>query len=53
VPQCGAPFLVKRENRRGGGRTRCIADGCGYSEAPPEGGEGGSEPSESSTGDAA
>jgi DNA topoisomerase-1 len=52
-PQCGAPFLVKRENRRGGGRTRCIADGCGYSEAPPEGGEGGSEPSESSTGDAA
>jgi DNA topoisomerase-1 len=30
-PQCGAVFLVKRENRRGGGRIRCVADGCGYS----------------------
>ena len=42
-PQCEAPFLVKRENRRGGGRMRCIADGCGYSEKPPESGEGGGE----------
>jgi DNA topoisomerase-1 len=30
-PQCGALFLVKRENRRGGGRIRCVTDGCGYS----------------------
>jgi DNA topoisomerase-1 len=51
-PQCGAAFLVKRENRRGGGRVRCIADGCGYSEAPPEAAEGGGEGGES-TGDAA
>ena len=50
-PQCGAPFLVKRENRRGGGRTRCIADGCGYTENPPE--EQGGAAGESSTGDAA
>jgi DNA topoisomerase-1 len=30
-PQCGAPFLVKRE-RRGGGRIRCIKEGCGYAQ---------------------
>jgi DNA topoisomerase-1 len=29
-PQCDAPFLVKRENRRGGGRVRCVTEGCGY-----------------------
>ncbi len=44
-PQCHAPFLVKRENRRGGGKIRCVAEGCGYSQetgAPEgEGGEGG------------
>ncbi|MDB4970617.1 MAG: topoisomerase [Myxococcales bacterium] len=51
-PQCNAPFLVKRENRRGGGRVRCIADGCGYNEAPAEGGESGGSEGES-TGDAA
>jgi DNA topoisomerase-1 len=52
-PQCGAAFLVKRENRRGGGRLRCIADGCGYTEAPPEGGEQPGGDGESTTGDAA
>jgi len=31
-PQCGAAFLVKRENRRGGGRIRCVTDGCGYTQ---------------------
>jgi DNA topoisomerase I len=31
-PQCGATFLVKRENRRGGGRIRCVKEGCGYSQ---------------------
>jgi DNA topoisomerase-1 len=38
-PQCGAAFLVKRENRRGGGKIRCVADGCGYSQetSAPEG----------------
>ena len=50
-PQCHAPFLVKRENRRGGGRMRCVAEGCGYSENPPEEQTGG--PGETSTGDAA
>jgi DNA topoisomerase I len=49
-PQCGAPFLVKRENRRGAGRVRCIAEGCGYAEAPPEGGV---PPAEDASGDAA
>jgi DNA topoisomerase-1 len=47
-PQCGAAFLVKRENRRGGGKVRCIVQGCGYSEggtdeAPEAGEEGGGE----------
>jgi DNA topoisomerase-1 len=28
-PQCKAPFLVKRENRRGI-RIRCVSEGCGY-----------------------
>jgi DNA topoisomerase I len=51
-PQCGAAFLVKRENRKGGGRVRCIADGCGYAEAPPEGGDEGSGET-SASGDAA
>jgi DNA topoisomerase-1 len=38
-PQCGAQFLVKRENRRGGGRIRCVSEGCGYSQdiGSPEG----------------
>jgi DNA topoisomerase-1 len=44
-PRCSAPFLVKRE-RRGGGRIRCIVDGCGYSQDT-----GAPEPA--STGDAA
>ena len=53
-PQCGAAFLVKRENRRGGGRMRCVAEGCGYSENPPESAEGGTEGGGGeSTGDAA
>jgi DNA topoisomerase-1 len=53
-PQCGAPFLVKRENRRGGGRVRCIADGCGYSEGPAtEEGTGGESGESSASGDAA
>jgi DNA topoisomerase I len=30
-PQCGAAFMVKRQNKSGT-RVRCIADGCGYSE---------------------
>jgi DNA topoisomerase-1 len=36
-PQCKAPFLVKRENRRGS-RVRCVSEGCGYvqSDAAPE-----------------
>src|SRR5262245_437815 len=35
-PQCKAPFLVKRENRRGA-RVRCVTEGCGYlrDEQPP------------------
>jgi DNA topoisomerase-1 len=41
-PQCGAAFLVKRENKRTGARVRCIAEGCGYAEEP-KGGEGISE----------
>jgi DNA topoisomerase-1 len=28
-PQCGAPFLVKKELKRGA-TVRCIAEGCGY-----------------------
>jgi DNA topoisomerase I len=34
-PQCKAPFLVKRENKRGT-RVRCIAEGCGYAEGEKE-----------------
>jgi DNA topoisomerase-1 len=49
-PQCDAPFLVKRENRKGGGRVRCIAQGCGYTEEP-RAGEGGGE--SDASGDAA
>jgi DNA topoisomerase-1 len=39
-PQCGAAFLVKRENRKGGARIRCVTEGCGYSQetGAPEGG---------------
>jgi len=39
-PQCGAAFLVKRENRRGTGRIRCVKEGCGYAQdlGSPEGG---------------
>jgi DNA topoisomerase-1 len=38
-PQCGAAFLVKRENRKGGARIRCVTEGCGYSQetGAPEG----------------
>jgi DNA topoisomerase-1 len=50
-PQCDAPFLVKRENRRGGGRVRCIAEGCGYAEAPAAGAD--ETPNEDASGDAA
>ncbi len=38
-PRCQAPFLVKRENRKGGGKTRCLTEGCGY-EAVPAAAEG-------------
>ena len=53
-PQCGATFLVKRENRRGGGRIRCVAEGCGYTQdlGGGEAGEGG-EGEGGATGDAA
>jgi len=34
-PQCKAPFLVKRENRRAGVRVRCVTEGCGYVQAEP------------------
>ena len=47
-PQCGAAFLVKRENKRIGSRVRCIVDGCGYTEEPK-----GQEGVESTAGDAA
>ena len=50
-PQCGAAFLVKRENRRGGGKVRCVADGCGYSQEL--GGTTEGEGATDSTGDAA
>ncbi len=49
-PQCGAAFLVKRENRRGSGRIRCVKEGCGYAQdigSPEAAGDG------DSTGDAA
>jgi len=50
-PQCKAPFLVKRENKKGT-RVRCIAEGCGYAEGTQdEGGEG--APESEAGGDAA
>jgi DNA topoisomerase-1 len=53
-PQCSAPFLVKRENRRGGGRLRCVKEGCGFAQdfGTPDG-SGGGEGDTDSTGDAA
>ena len=39
-PQCGAPFLVKRENRRGGGRMRCIVRGLRLLGESARGGRG-------------
>ncbi len=38
-PKCGAPFLVKRENRRGA-RIRCLKEGCGYIVEPSTVAEG-------------
>jgi len=44
-PQCQAKFLVKRPNRSGGGRYRCVNQDCGYVQEygaqgdPVEGGE--------------
>ena len=37
-PQCGATFLVKKENRRGI-KIRCIKEGCGYQTESGETGE--------------
>jgi len=34
-PNCGAPFLVKKESRRGA-RIRCIKEGCGYAVEPDQ-----------------
>jgi DNA topoisomerase-1 len=34
-PQCKAPFLVKRENRKGS-RVRCVTEGCGYAQTAEE-----------------
>ena len=57
-PQCDAPFLVKRENRKGTGRIRCIKEGCGYvqdlgSTEGGEVGEGGADGEGHADGDAA
>jgi DNA topoisomerase-1 len=34
-PNCHAPFLVKKESRRGA-RIRCIKEGCGYAVEPSQ-----------------
>jgi DNA topoisomerase-1 len=49
-PQCGAAFLVKRENKKGT-RIRCIADGCGYAEGGAD--EGGADEAAPQSNDAA
>jgi DNA topoisomerase-1 len=50
-PQCGAAFLVKRENRRGGGKMRCIAQGCGFADSGTD--DSAADGSEDASGDAA
>jgi DNA topoisomerase-1 len=50
-PQCDAPFLVKRENRRGGGKMRCISQGCGFSDSGTD--DSAADGSEDASGDAA
>jgi len=59
-PQCNAKFLVKRPNRSGGGRYRCVNEDCGYTQDYGHHGEGGAEagapeaePVEAAEGDAA
>ena len=49
--ECDAPFLVKRENRKGGGKMRCIAQGCGYSDSGTD--DSAADGSEDASGDAA
>jgi DNA topoisomerase-1 len=44
-PQCHAPFLTKRENRRGT-RVRCVSEGCGYVQSDAGAEEGTSGPAD-------